>query len=462
MLRSTGADTSASSTPVDETSQPLELLLSVDRDGAGHARRADRGPAAARDPRRRAAARRAGAVDARPRAPARRLAPGRRRRLRAARGRGLPEPAPGRAAARVRRRGGRARARPRRRRPTAAGAASPPRFDFRPSVPDVSTFPRAAWLRCAARGARDDHRRRARLRRPVRRRGAARRARRLPRPRPRRRRRPRAGRGHQRLRAGPGRSSATRSRRAARKRIALEDPSNPEQHEIAARAGLEPVPVAGRRGRAAASTRSRAPTSTRWSSRPRTSTRPASCSAASAATALLAWLREHDAIAIEDDYDAEYRYDRAAVGALQGLEPDRVVYAGSTSKTLAPALRLGWLVVPPRLLDARPRREAARRPGHGADRAARVRRLPRARRARPPPAPHARPLPRAPRRARRGARRAELPEATVRGDRRRAARRPSSCRRRRRAGDREAAARERRIALSTMGDYAHARPARRR
>jgi GntR family transcriptional regulator/MocR family aminotransferase len=69
-------------------------------------------------------------------------------------------------------------------------------------------------------------------------------------------------------------------------------------------------------------------------------------------TRLLAWLREHDAYAIEDDYDAEYRYDRAAVGALQGLDPDRVIYAGSASKTLAPALRLGWLVVPPVLLDA--------------------------------------------------------------------------------------------------------------
>ncbi len=67
-------------------------------------------------------------------------------------------------------------------------------------------------------------------------------------------------------------------------------------------------------------------------------------------TALLTWLRERDAIAIEDDYDAEYRYDRAAVGALQGLDPDRVVYAGSASKTLAPALRIGWLVVPPALL----------------------------------------------------------------------------------------------------------------
>ena len=47
---------------------------------------------------------------------------------------------------------------------------------------------------------------------------------------------------------------------------------------------------------------------------------------------------ETDALAIEDDYDAEFRYDRAAVGALQGLEPQRIVYAGSASKTLAPAL----------------------------------------------------------------------------------------------------------------------------
>jgi GntR family transcriptional regulator/MocR family aminotransferase len=69
-------------------------------------------------------------------------------------------------------------------------------------------------------------------------------------------------------------------------------------------------------------------------------------------TQLIAWLRERDAIAIEDDYDAESRYDRAAVGALQGLEPDRVVYAGSLSKTLAPALRIGWLVVPPALFEA--------------------------------------------------------------------------------------------------------------
>ena len=81
-------------------------------------------------------------------------------------------------------------------------------------------------------------------------------------------------------------------------------------------------------------------------------------------TALVAWLRERDAIAIEDDYDAEYRYDRAAVGALQGLDADRVVYLGSASKTLAPALRLGWMVLPRGARRRRQRGEGAGRPRH--------------------------------------------------------------------------------------------------
>ena len=66
-------------------------------------------------------------------------------------------------------------------------------------------------------------------------------------------------------------------------------------------------------------------------------------------TQLIRWATATGSIVIEDDYDAEFRYDRRPVGALAGLDPDRVVYLGSVSKTLAPALRLGWLVAPPPL-----------------------------------------------------------------------------------------------------------------
>jgi GntR family transcriptional regulator/MocR family aminotransferase len=55
-----------------------------------------------------------------------------------------------------------------------------------------------------------------------------------------------------------------------------------------------------------------------------------------------------DAVVIEDDYDAEHRYDRPALGALQALRPSRVLYEGSVSKVLAPALRIGLLVLPDR------------------------------------------------------------------------------------------------------------------
>jgi GntR family transcriptional regulator/MocR family aminotransferase len=66
---------------------------------------------------------------------------------------------------------------------------------------------------------------------------------------------------------------------------------------------------------------------------------------------LVSWARRRDALIIEDDYDAEFRYDRVPVGALQGLAPERVVYIGSASKTVTPALRLGWVAAPSGLND---------------------------------------------------------------------------------------------------------------
>jgi GntR family transcriptional regulator/MocR family aminotransferase len=232
--------------------------------------------------------------------------------------------------------------------PAAAAPPPPPRYDFRPSVPDVSDFPRSSWLRSLrqALGAIADldlgygdplgveELRTALAEYLGRVRGVV---------------------------AEPGRVIVTNGYTqglalvahslaiAGAKRIAIEDPTNPEQVAIVARAGLEavavPVDDEGLRvselGDADAVVLTPAhqhPTGVVLSGERR--------------TALLGWLRERGALAIEDDYDAEYRYDRSAVGALQGLDPERVVYAGSSSKTLAPALRIGWLVAPPQLVDA--------------------------------------------------------------------------------------------------------------
>ena len=153
--------------------------------------------------------------------------------------------------------------------------------------------------------------------------------------------------------------------RGGAKRMAFEDPSYPEQKELARRAGLEPVAVAvdeqGIVVDELARTGADAVVLTPAHQHP-----TGVVLAGERRTELLTWLRSGDAIAIDDDYDAEYRYDRAAVGAVQGLDPERVVYAGSASKTLAPALRIGWLVLPSSLVE--PMADAKRHVDHQTDR----------------------------------------------------------------------------------------------
>jgi GntR family transcriptional regulator/MocR family aminotransferase len=66
---------------------------------------------------------------------------------------------------------------------------------------------------------------------------------------------------------------------------------------------------------------------------------------------LIEWARATGGLVVEDDYDAEFRYDRLPVGALAGLDPGHVIYIGSVSKVLSPAVRLGWIIAPPGLVD---------------------------------------------------------------------------------------------------------------
>jgi GntR family transcriptional regulator / MocR family aminotransferase len=135
---------------------------------------------------------------------------------------------------------------------------------------------------------------------------------------------------------------------AGRAPIAVEDPGSRGAHDELAYWGLRPVPVpvddqglrtgnlAGRGLRAVLLTPAHQfPTGVVLAPQRRRE--------------LLDWAATANALIIEDDYDAEYRYDRAPVPALQASAPGHVAYAGSTSKTLAPGMRLGWLVPPGRL-----------------------------------------------------------------------------------------------------------------
>jgi GntR family transcriptional regulator/MocR family aminotransferase len=76
--------------------------------------------------------------------------------------------------------------------------------------------------------------------------------------------------------------------------------------------------------------------------------------------AVVDWARRTGGLIIEDDYDGEFRYDRSPVGALHGIDPEHVIYMGTASKSLAPGLRLGWLVLPDRLIHAVDRQRGER------------------------------------------------------------------------------------------------------
>jgi GntR family transcriptional regulator/MocR family aminotransferase len=224
-----------------------------------------------------------------------------------------------------------------------------PRIDFRPGVPDLSAFPRGAWLRAtrealrrmpdAALGYTDPHG--ALLLRQelsaylARVRGVE------------------TDPSRVLVTSGwaQGRTLLLRALKASgARRIAVEDPCFVDAWESVQRLGLELVPAPvddeGVRVEALDTLKVDAVIVTPAHQYP-----TGAVLSGERRAALLEWLRRTDALVIEDDYDAEYRYDRAPVGALQPLDAARIVYAGTASKTLAPALRLGWLVVPPRLID---------------------------------------------------------------------------------------------------------------
>ncbi len=224
--------------------------------------------------------------------------------------------------------------------------AAPPRHDLRPGGPDLAGFPREAWLRALRATlqtlpAHDlDYPPLAGV--PALRRELAAYLGRV--------RGVRAGPGAIQVAGGVGQGLLVLSgalRAAGHTTLAVEDPGHGSLREVLAASGLDVVPVpVDEHGLDPARI---PPEATMVLATPAHQFPTGAVLAPERRAALAAWVRAGDRFLLEDDYDAEYRYDRQPVGALQGLLPDRVAHLGSVSKSLAPALRLGWIVVPPAL-----------------------------------------------------------------------------------------------------------------
>lgn len=225
-----------------------------------------------------------------------------------------------------------------------AGAARKPRFDLRPHVPDVTLFPRQAWSRAQRQALASavvadlgyvDHAGLERLRREIaayvgRARGVA------------------TTPEHVVVTSGTTHSLSLICRVLARRggrEIAFESPSHKLLHAVAARAGLEPVGIpVDREGLVVSGLAASAASAVVVAPAHQF---PSGCALSGARRAdLIRWAIESECIVVEDEYDAEFRYDRAPVNALHALAPEHVVYLGSTGKTLAPAIRLGWAILP--------------------------------------------------------------------------------------------------------------------
>ena len=227
----------------------------------------------------------------------------------------------------------------------ALAPAAGPRIEFRPGVPDLTSFPRRDWLWALGEACRTspkddlsygDPRGSAVLRHVLasylrRVRGAV------------------ADPERMVICAGYAQGLALVLRAlgaAGAHRVAVEEPGPTYREIVASRARIEAVPVPvdehGINVDALAATGAAAVVVT-----PAHQTPTGVVMTPGRRHALLAWARDHDAIVIEDDYDSEFRYDREPIGTLQGLAPDRVALLGSVSKSLAPALRLGWIACPP-------------------------------------------------------------------------------------------------------------------